>query len=447
MANQEKQHLDADRVLIWPSTCSTFVVKKSSVGHVPHEPSKGAVGYDVCHSAVPFRASTAAHGGLRITAKTKERKQKPSVSSRSGELGDISPAVQYDASQTSLFTQGHVSVAAADNSCHVIKSAMEECKTNDAHPVYRETARMSKSVHMGDLSSTASLSDLVENDSATGLFHGTLLNHADTVKASSTSGNVEMLETEVMSLREQLVIQSKVNADLKKLLVASIGDDLQHKVDALVRTKIQLANEIDDYTKKLLEDYEDLDKLTIQADIWHSKYKASRLLEDQLRAELRQLSAAYSDAVAAVRQMLADSREMHTLLMHTHTTLEALRSRVVMEECAGSGPCLTAGTQSSLELARVNRRIVDEVCIAVLRTLPSHAHHISSQSCLSPSELLAYKVLNDCNRMSVSRPSDSMSYDDIKQHRSRQLHFHPCMRHDGVTFSCCRKCRGDVHVV
>jgi len=42
------------------------------------------------------------------------------------------------------------------------------------------------------------------------------------------------------------------------------------------RTKIQLANEIDDYTKKLLEDYEDLDKLSIQADIWHSKYKASR---------------------------------------------------------------------------------------------------------------------------------------------------------------------------
>ena len=42
------------------------------------------------------------------------------------------------------------------------------------------------------------------------------------------------------------------------------------------RTKIQLANEIDDYTKKLVEDYEDLDKMSIQADIWHSKFKASR---------------------------------------------------------------------------------------------------------------------------------------------------------------------------
>jgi len=73
-------------------------------------------------------------------------------------------------------------------------------------------------------------------------------------------------------------------------------------------------------------------------------------------------------------------------------TLEALQSRVVMEDSAGSGPCLTAGAQSSLELARVNRCIVDKVCIAVLRTLPSHAHHISSQSFLSPSELLAYKA-------------------------------------------------------
>jgi len=65
---------------------------------------------------------------------------------------------------------------------------------------------------------------------------------------------------------------------------------------------------------------------------------------------------------------------------------------VVVEECGGSGPCLTAGTESSLELARLNRRVVDEVCVAVLRTLPSHAHLVSSQSFLSPSERLAYKA-------------------------------------------------------
>ena len=74
-------------------------------------------------------------------------------------------------------------------------------------------------------------------------------------------------------------------------------------------------------------------------------------------------------------------------------TLEALRSRLVADECGAS--CLIAGTQSSaLELARLNSRIVDDVCVSVLRTLPSHAHHVSTahSNCLSPSERLAYKA-------------------------------------------------------
>ena len=57
-----------------------------------------------------------------------------------------------------------------------------------------------------------------------------------------------------------------------------------------------------------------------------------RVLEDQLHAENRQLTAAYSDAVAAVRQMLDDSREMHTLLLHTHTY-------VVSASCWQFSPC------------------------------------------------------------------------------------------------------------
>jgi len=76
-------------------------------------------------------------------------------------------------------------------------------------------------------------------------------------------------------------------------------------------------------------------------------------------------------------------------------TLEALKSHMVVQD-PGSRPCLVAGTHSSLELARVNRRIVDEVCIAVLRSLPSHAPLVTSHSCLSPSEVLAYKARTPC---------------------------------------------------
>jgi len=40
---------------------------------------------------------------------------------------------------------------------------------------------------------------------------------------------------------------------------------------------------------------------------------------EQLTAEKQQLNAAYNDALAALRQLLTDSREMHALLKHTNT--------------------------------------------------------------------------------------------------------------------------------
>ena len=43
-----------------------------------------------------------------------------------------------------------------------------------------------------------------------------------------------------------------------------------------VRTKAHLVEEIGGYTKKMSQDYEDIDQLSIQADMWRSKYMASR---------------------------------------------------------------------------------------------------------------------------------------------------------------------------
>ena len=42
------------------------------------------------------------------------------------------------------------------------------------------------------------------------------------------------------------------------------------------RTKTQLASEIGGYTERLRKDYEELDTLSIQADMWKSKFMATR---------------------------------------------------------------------------------------------------------------------------------------------------------------------------
>lgn len=38
--------------------------------------------------------------------------------------------------------------------------------------------------------------------------------------------------------------------------------------------------EIGDYNKKITDDYEHLDKISIQADMWRSKFLASRYVND-----------------------------------------------------------------------------------------------------------------------------------------------------------------------
>ncbi len=42
------------------------------------------------------------------------------------------------------------------------------------------------------------------------------------------------------------------------------------------RTRAELATEIGGYSQKIVEHYESLDKVSIQADLWRSKFMASR---------------------------------------------------------------------------------------------------------------------------------------------------------------------------
>ena len=213
MLSQEKHHVgDASRVLILPSTCSTSVVKKSSVGHVPHEPSKGAVGHDMSHSSVPISASTAAHGGHITTSRTYESKQKHSLLSLKNEQVAISPTVQKDNIQSAVTNHKPVSDVFADSNYQVAKAAVDDYKIGSLHLSHADIAQTLEPVSAYQSSSTVSLSDLVEENPATGQFSGTALNHKDTTdtKNSLSASTSENVHTELVSLKEQLVVQSKV---------------------------------------------------------------------------------------------------------------------------------------------------------------------------------------------------------------------------------------------
>lgn len=70
----------------------------------------------------------------------------------------------------------------------------------------------------------------------------------------------------------------QVNAELKKLLVASIGEDMEARVHFLTEDKVKLADDIRKYVEKIAVDFEQKEKLAIEADIWRSKFLASRYI-------------------------------------------------------------------------------------------------------------------------------------------------------------------------
>lgn len=75
----------------------------------------------------------------------------------------------------------------------------------------------------------------------------------------------------------------QVNRELKKLLVASVGDDLQYHFERLAREKNQLILENEALGRSLAHTTEQLERMSIQCDVWRSKFLASRYEGDSHR--------------------------------------------------------------------------------------------------------------------------------------------------------------------
>lgn len=92
------------------------------------------------------------------------------------------------------------------------------------------------------------------------------------------------LEEQMRGLYEQLQIQTQVNVELKKLLIASIGgEELQYKLECLVKDKQRLEIELSNFTKHMETLNEDIEQLKIQCDLWRSKYLAIKVMCNETR--------------------------------------------------------------------------------------------------------------------------------------------------------------------
>ena len=59
-------------------------------------------------------------------------------------------------------------------------------------------------------------------------------------------------------------------------MVASVGEDIEARVDYLTQDKARLAADIRQYSNKICKDFEEKEKLSVQSDLWKSKFLACR---------------------------------------------------------------------------------------------------------------------------------------------------------------------------
>merc|ERR1719318_2158122 len=115
---------------------------------------------------------------------------------------------------------------------------------------------------------------------------------------------IECLKAQVESAEKQLKIQTKVNMEVKKLLVASVGEDIEARVDFLTQDKARLAADVIQYNNRIATDFEEKEALGVESDVWKSKFLASTVIVQELRTRLESVLAREHQVEHLARRVL-----------------------------------------------------------------------------------------------------------------------------------------------
>lgn len=257
-------------------------------------------------------------------------------------------------------------------------------------------------------------------------------------------------------LCNQLRIQTEVNRELKKLLVASVGDDLQYHFERLSREKNQLILENEALGRILSSTAEQLERMSIQCDVWRSKFLASRVMAEELTNSRTALQRQTREAQGAIQDLLSDRESFSRDMLLTHRSLEQLLVSLQWGRQQTYYP--SAQPLSTGELASSNHKLANAInshllgnvgSTSVVQTITSSP---PSELCNTPAEKMAEKVLKILDPISCSDEaepplSDLSSPSSFLTNKKSIGRFHPYTRYENITFNCCERCSGDILVL
>ena len=146
---------------------------------------------------------------------------------------------------------------------------------------------------------------------------------------SETSKEIQKITEERDYFQSQLKFQAQVNSELKCLLVAAVGEDLQTKVNVLTEDKLQLARALLDSANNLSTHTEQIEFLAGQCEVWRSKFLASSVMIEELarwKADLTHKNSMLTNSNRHMLQLTMKIREMELELLKNLKFLANLKN-------------------------------------------------------------------------------------------------------------------------
>ncbi|XP_006620634.1 golgin-45 [Apis dorsata] len=136
---------------------------------------------------------------------------------------------------------------------------------------------------------------------------------------------IQKLKEENSQLENQLKFQAQVNGELKNLLVAAVGEDLETKVHLLTEDKLQLARALLNSAQHLSTHQEQTEWLAGQCEVWRSKFLASSLMVEELAKWKAALCQRTIDLQEVIKRLLEDRNLIRDISLKTYRILSILR--------------------------------------------------------------------------------------------------------------------------
>lgn len=186
---------------------------------------------------------------------------------------------------------------------------------------------------------------------------------------NSMEAEIQQLKDDNSQLETQLKFQTQVNGELKKLLVAAVGEDIETRVNHLTEDKVHLARALLTSAQSLSTHQEQTEWLAGQCEVWRSKFLASSLMVEELARWKAALSQKAIDLQEVVQRMLEERCKIRTSLVDCHRKLSVLRENFDLVS-AVSGVQSTArrhlSSSNIVDLTNANQKLCNAVTVQLL---------------------------------------------------------------------------------